>query len=137
MKTESATIAFIGAGNMARSLMGGLLTQGYAADRIYASDPVPACLEAAAELGVINTSDDNHAIVEKADVIVLAVKPQVLADVLTPLATQLSERKPLLISIAAGVTSDSLQAWAGGGVPIVRCMPNTPALLGLGVVRRK
>lgn len=130
--TQQPAIAFIGAGNMAQSLIGGLLQQGYPADRISCSDPYEASLQAAAALGSITTSTSNTDILAAADVVVLAVKPQVLASVLTPLADRLASNKPLLISIAAGITCDSLQQWAGADMPVVRCMPNTPALLRAG-----
>lgn len=128
----SARIAFIGAGNMARSLIGGLLTRGYPAEHIACSDPFEASLEAAAQLGAITTSSSNADIIEQADIVILAVKPQVMADVVSPLAALLSKQKPVLISIAAGITSASINQWAGDDIPVVRCMPNTPALLQAG-----
>ncbi|MDB2409203.1 pyrroline-5-carboxylate reductase [Pseudomonadales bacterium] len=127
-----ANIAFIGAGNMARSLMGGLLKQGYPAENLACSDPVEASLEAVAALGAVTTSTSNADVIEHADIVILAVKPQVMKDVLTPLQNILIAKKPLLVSIAAGLACDSLQGWAGKDVPIVRCMPNTPALLQVG-----
>ncbi len=129
---NSAKIAFIGAGNMARSLIGGLLSRGYPASNIACSDPFEASLIEAGKLGAITTSSSNADIVAQADVVILAVKPQVMADVLQPLTSQLQTSKPLVISIAAGIASGSLQGWAGTGVPVVRCMPNTPALLRAG-----
>ena len=132
MKKESTKIAFIGAGNMARSLIGGLLKQGFAAKNISASDPAEACLTATRELGEVFTTSDNQLAIDQADIVVLAVKPQVLGSVVTPLQDKLSSNKSLLISIAAGITCESLQQWAGKSVPMVRCMPNTPALLQAG-----
>ena len=130
--SKIANIAFIGAGNMARSLMGGLLKQGYPAENLACSDPIEASLEAVAALGAVTTSTSNADIIEHADIVILAVKPQVMKDVLTPLQNILIAKKPLLVSIAAGLACDSLQGWAGKDVPIVRCMPNTPALLQVG-----
>ena len=130
--SKIANIAFIGAGNMARSLMGGLLKQGYPAENLACSDPVEASLEAVAALGAVTTSTSNADVIEHADIVILAVKPQVMKDVLTPLQNILIAKKPLLVSIAAGIACDSLQEWAGEDVPIVRCMPNTPALLQVG-----
>lgn len=127
MSTEM--IAFIGAGNMARSLITGLVKSGHPADRILASDPLPAQLDTLASLGV-NAADSNSAAVADADIVVLAVKPQVLGDVLSALSLR---RDQLLISIAAGVPLASLEAWSDPAQPIVRCMPNTPALLGAGI----
>lgn len=130
--TAIARIAFIGAGNMARSLIGGLLKQGYPASHIACSDPMEASLTSIAAMGAVSTSTSNTDTIAAADVVILAVKPQVMREVLTPLMPMLTSKKPLLISIAAGISCDSLQNWAGEGVPIVRCMPNTPALLQVG-----
>ncbi len=124
-------IAFIGAGNMASSIIGGLLAQGFPAAQISAADPVEACRASAAALGV-RVGEDNLAAIADADIIVLAVKPQVMKSVVEPLASVVQARKPLVVSIAAGITIDSLSQWLGGGTPIVRCMPNTPALVRLG-----
>lgn len=123
------TIAFIGGGNMARSLITGLLGAGTDPERITVSDPMPAQRELLAELGV-RTTDDNGAAVAGADTIVLAVKPQVLGAVLKALPI---EPDQLLVSIAAGVPIEAIQTWTRPGQPIVRCMPNTPALLGAGI----
>ncbi len=123
------TIAFIGAGNMARSLITGLINSGHPADRIRASDPVIARLEALQSTGIITAASNDQAVAD-AEIVVLAVKPQVLGDVLSGL--QLN-RSQLLISIAAGVPLQSLEAWSSSNQPIVRCMPNTPALVGAGI----
>ncbi|HVL00646.1 MAG TPA: pyrroline-5-carboxylate reductase, partial [Dongiaceae bacterium] len=80
----------------------------------------------------VNTSRDNLTACQKADVIVLAVKPQVMADVIAPLKPIVSQRKPLIISIAAGITLAKLEGWLGADTAIVRCMPNTPALVEAG-----
>lgn len=128
----SPQLAFIGAGNMASALIGGLVKQGFAADRIIASDPYPAMLDKLRSVAPVATTSDNIAAVANADVIVLAVKPQVMKQVLEPLAKVLQERKPLIISIAAGIEIASIARWLGGDLPIVRCMPNTPALVQLG-----
>ncbi|ROR98930.1 pyrroline-5-carboxylate reductase [Sinobacterium caligoides] len=125
------TIAFIGAGNMASALFGGLINQGFDADKIWAADPYPASLEQAAALGV-NTTSDNHTAIAQADIVVLAVKPQVLKDVVTPLQESFATRKPLIISIVAGIEMTSLERWLGNQQAIVRCMPNTPALVRRG-----
>ncbi len=128
---KQTPIAFIGAGNMATALFGGLIKQGYSADKILAADPNPACLGAAAKLGVATTSDNAEAIAF-AEVVIIAVKPQVLQSVMQPLQALLLERRPLLISIAAGIDLQALQHWCGEDLPIVRCMPNTPALVQTG-----
>ena len=124
-------IAFIGAGNMAASLIGGLLAQGIPASHIRASDPgAEQRAKIAAEHGIALFADNAEAILD-ADVIVLATKPQVLKDVCLALAPSLQDGQ-LLVSIAAGISCASLGNWLGAR-PIVRCMPNTPALLRQGV----
>ena len=124
-------IAFIGAGNMASSLIGGLLAKGLDAAQIRASDPgAETRARVSAEHG-IELFADNAQVVQDADVIVIAVKPQVMKAVCQDLRAHL-EPHQLLISIAAGITCTSLQNWLGNQ-PLVRCMPNTPALLGKGV----
>ena len=125
---DNTTIACIGAGNMAQSLLRGLLASGHPAARLRASDPVADSRARLAELGVA-TYDDNTAAIAGADVIVLAVKPQVLGGVCTNL--RITERQ-LIISIAAGVPLASIRRWTGSS-NIVRCMPNTPALLQAGI----
>jgi pyrroline-5-carboxylate reductase len=124
-------LAFIGGGNMATSLVGGLLEQGYPASNITVSDPMPENRSKLEQQFGITTSDDNHHTALNADIIVLAVKPQVMKQVSQALSSVLDHR-PLVISIAAGIPLSSLQQWLGEGVPIVRCMPNTPALVQTG-----
>jgi pyrroline-5-carboxylate reductase len=128
----SPQLAFIGAGNMASALIGGLVKQGFAPDCIIASDPMPAMLDKLRGAAPVHTTSDNIAAVESADVVILAVKPQVMKQVLQPIADKLQQRKPLIISIAAGIEIASISRWLGGDLPIVRCMPNTPALVQLG-----
>ncbi|OYT95121.1 MAG: pyrroline-5-carboxylate reductase [Pseudomonas sp. PGPPP3] len=124
-------IAFIGAGNMAASLIGGLLAQGIPASHIRASDPgAEQRAKIAGEQGIALFADNAEAILD-ADVIVLATKPQVLKDVCLALAPSLQDGQ-LLVSIAAGISCASLGNWLGAR-PIVRCMPNTPALLRQGI----
>ncbi len=126
----SSQITFIGAGNMATSLINGLIASGHDPAAIRASDPDPEQLRKIAELGVA-TAPDNNAQARGADLVILAVKPQVMANV----AAGLTDLRPdqLLVSIAAGVPMSSLAGWTRAAQPIVRCMPNTPALLGAGV----
>ena len=126
------TIAFIGAGNMASALMGGMLENGVPAQNIIASDPSAEQIAALkAKWGIQGTTDNNDAIA-KADVVVIAVKPQVMEAVLTPIKEALQTKKPMLISVAAGINLHSIDIWSGGDLPIVRCMPNTPALVQQG-----
>lgn len=126
------SITFIGAGNMASALIGGLTQQGFAAQQLCATDLHQESLRTLEQTFGIQTSTDNSEAVSQADIVILAVKPQVLKSVLTELAPALQQRQPLLISIAAGINSDSLDRWSGGNLPIVRCMPNTPALTQTG-----
>ncbi|GGK03023.1 pyrroline-5-carboxylate reductase [Pseudomonas matsuisoli] len=128
-------IAFIGAGNMAASLIGGLRAQGLDAAQLCAGDPGEDNRTRVHTEHGIETFADNAKAVENADVVVLAVKPQVMKAVCLDLAPSLSEGQ-LIVSVAAGIPCTSLQTWLGGPSgalrPIVRCMPNTPALLREG-----
>jgi pyrroline-5-carboxylate reductase len=125
-------IAFVGAGNMASSIIGGLLESGHPAERISAADPFPASLQRLREIGQIAVHDDNAAAVVDADVVILAVKPQVMAEATDSIEKAVKSNKAVVISIAAGVTIASLQSRLGPDSAIVRCMPNTPALLRCG-----
>lgn len=124
-------ITFIGAGNMAASIIGGLCKQGINPEQIRASDPGVAQLEALHSSYAINTFTDNGLAIKDADIVVLAVKPQVMRQVCEHLAAYVTDQQ-LIISIAAGVTSASLSSWLGVNA-IVRCMPNTPSLIQQGV----
>ena len=127
------SIAFIGGGNMARSLIGGLVAQGHAPASIRVAEPVAALREALhADFGVA-VFEQGALAVEGAGTWVLATKPQVLRAVCEGLAPQAQRSRPLVVSIAAGITAVQLERWLGGNLPIVRTMPNTPALLGAGV----
>lgn len=125
------TLAFIGGGNMARSLIGGLIARGMASQRIRVADPLPAQLEVlSAQYGVLVSSDNAQA-AAGAEVVILAVKPQQMRSVTTGLANTLA-RNALLVSVAAGIRATDIKAWSGG-CPVVRCMPNRPALHGCGI----
>lgn len=128
----TSTIAFIGAGNMGRAIIGGLLQGGHPAAGLRAADADPATRERAAREFGIMTSADNLAVATGADVLVLAVKPQQLAPVATALRPVTLARRPLVLSIAAGIGTAALARWLGDGTPIVRSMPNTPALIARG-----
>jgi len=128
---ESARIAFVGAGNMAGSIIGGLLDSGHPAAALRAADPFPDSLERLRAMGVAVYADNAEA-VSGADVVILAVKPQVMAEAVTGIAGVVGDSGAAVISIAAGITVASLQARLGARAPIVRCMPNTPALLRCG-----
>lgn len=123
------TIGFIGGGNMAYALIGGLLTDGFSPQNIYVTDPEQDKLATLAQQFQVHTGVDNSAAVVNCDIVVLAVKPQVLADVARGIALAVRARQALVISIAAGVRVADLQRWLGEETAIVRCMPNTPALV--------
>lgn len=130
MKTK--TLAFIGCGNMAASLINGLIADGYDPKMIIASDPDAAkTARLSAALGIRATSDNTEAI-EFADVVILAVKPQILEQVARAMATAVQKERPLIISIAAGVREQDIEGWLGGDVALVRTMPNTPAMIQVG-----
>jgi pyrroline-5-carboxylate reductase len=124
-------ITLIGGGNMARGLIGGLLGHGATAAQIIVADPFAAGREALERDFGVRTTDDNHAAATHADVVVLAVKPQQMAPVARDLAPALLQL-PLVISVAAGIRASDVQRWLGPGIPIVRAMPNRPALIGAG-----
>lgn len=124
-------IAFIGAGNMAKSIIGGLLAEGFDPRKISASGPRQQNLDALAAQFDIAVGTDNQQLAAQADVVILAVKPQVLKSVALELKPVLGH-KPLIISVAAGITTDSMATWLGTDQAIVRCMPNTPSQLRKG-----
>lgn len=125
------TIGFIGGGNMAQALVEGVLKAGlYQADKIWISDVRPERLDELKKQYGIRTTIDNHELTKHADIVVLSVKPQVMADVLRPLEGNL-KKDVLVISIAAGITTAAIREHLGD-VQVVRVMPNTPALVGAG-----
>ncbi|MFA5919818.1 MAG: pyrroline-5-carboxylate reductase [Methylococcaceae bacterium] len=125
-------IGFIGGGNMASSLISGLIASGHSPQHLWVSDINPDTLKALAENLNINTSASNDAVINEVDVIVLAVKPQTLSSVAKSVAALIQQKKSLVVSIAAGISQRSLSQWIGADVAIVRCMPNTPALVLTG-----
>ena len=125
--------SFIGGGNMATSLVGGLRARGVPADRITVAEPVAAQRERLHhEFGVTVTAD-NGAAAREADTIVLCVKPQEMAGVARGIAGEFAARRRIAISIAAGIRINDLLRWLGPAVPVVRTMPNRPALIGAGI----
>ena len=116
---------------MASALINGLLTDGYPADSIIASDQLAEKRENLAGSG-IHTTDDNCAAVSRSDVVILAVKPQVLPAVCQESEPSVAQNHPLVSSIAAGINEASLSHWLGSDTAIVRTMPNTPAMLQTG-----
>lgn len=129
---KQQNLGFIGAGNMASSLIAGLLADGYQPQNIWASDIDQEALARLSERFGIHTTTDNQTVVENAKIIVLAVKPQVLKNVAQGIADAVTHARPLVISIVAGVSESAIDQWLGGGNDIVRCMPNTPALVKTG-----
>lgn len=127
------TIAFVGGGNMARSLVGGLVARGTPAAHIRVAEPVEALRSALFREFGVPVFADNAEAAAGASTWVLAVKPQVLRTVCEALAPLAKAQRPLVVSIAAGITTAQLARWLGGDVATVRAMPNTPALLGAGV----
>jgi pyrroline-5-carboxylate reductase len=137
-------IVFIGGGNMASALIAGLAGKLTPGANIHVADPNAAALEKLqAQYGVTTSAsadgDAGKAALAAADVIVLAVKPQSMRDVAAqllpslPLKAAATVRQPLIVSIAAGIRAEDLSRWLGGYGAIVRCMPNTPALIGMGI----
>jgi len=123
--------AFIGGGNMGRAMIGGLIASGHPPYRIRVSDADAACRDACAERFGVMVSNDNPAVCEGADVVVLAVKPQQLREVSLSLGG-VAGPNTLFLSIAAGITLGHLETWLGSARAIVRAMPNTPAQIGCG-----
>ena len=127
-------VAYVGGGNMTRALAGGMLAAGYEASHLLVSEPLSehraSLME---ELPGATILEANEDAVREAECIVLAVKPQILSEVCRPLAGIAQQNRPLVISIAAGVRARDIETWLGGNLPVVRVMPNQPALLRLGI----
>ncbi|HEX8756082.1 MAG TPA: pyrroline-5-carboxylate reductase [Steroidobacteraceae bacterium] len=126
-------LTVLGAGNMGRALIGGLLRHGMRPEQITVAESKEAARAALSqELGVAATAD-NAAAIGKANLVVLAVKPQDAGSVLAALTPGLQQRRPIVLSVAAGVRIQALQSWCGTGVPVIRAMPNRPAFVGAGI----
>lgn len=136
---EQRNITFIGAGNMAHAIIAGLIEGGYPASHIRVSSPTPVRRDAIAQQYGIISSDDNIACAKAADVIVLAVKPQMMQQVCESLQSQVDVSQKLILTIAAGIPVARYYAFfldnnkSNDRLNIVRIMPNTPSLVGLGV----
>jgi pyrroline-5-carboxylate reductase len=124
-------LAFIGGGNMASALIGGLIARGTRRPAICVVEPVPAARRRLAARFKVHTSAAPDARTLAADTVVLAVKPQDMRAAAAPLAGKLGAR--LVISVAAGIRLKDLARWLGGHAKLIRCMPNTPALIGAGI----
>ena len=129
---KDATIGFIGGGNMAGSLIGGLIADRVDPGRIWVSEPDGGRLRQLADTFGVNTTGNNAELVAVVDTVVLAVKPQSMKEVCAALADAVQTKRPLLISVAAGIRIDAIQRWLGANPAIVRAMPNTPALVQCG-----
>ncbi len=127
-----STLTFIGGGNMAGSLIGGLIADGWSPGRIQVADPDPARISQLTERFSVITTRDNSEAIASADAVVLAVKPQILHEVAVQIAPAIRQYQPVVISIAAGIRETALRDWLGEDTAIVRCMPNTPAVVQSG-----
>jgi len=117
---------------MARSLIAGLIADGYQAQRISVCEPDEAKRQRLSASHGVRTSDEYGEALEGAEVVVIAVKPPVVREVAAAIAPLIAGRDLLVMSIAAGIRSGSLERWLGGGIAVVRAMPNTPAMLRSG-----
>lgn len=126
-------IGFIGGGNMAQAMIGGLVATGLPAKLILVSDPTASQRELVSHRYSVQTLKDNAQLAEAVDVLVLAVKPQVMASVAKELRASVQRKRPLVVSIAAGIEISSLQSWLGDDLAIVRAMPNSPCLIRHGI----
>jgi len=132
-KMQNNHIGFIGGGNMARSLVGGLIKAGVQTTNISIADPVKSIRQQLGQDFGVTVSAHNNVVARKADILVLSVKPQVLAEAISSISASILGRSILIISIAAGIRMRSLERWIGDAHAIVRVMPNTPALIGSGI----
>ena len=131
--SPSPTVAFIGGGNMARSLIGGLVARGTLASTLRVAEPVAELREALARDFGVGTHAHARDAADGAGLWLMAVKPHVMRTVCADLQAIAQAQRPVVVSIAAGITTDQLAHWLGGDLAVVRAMPNTPALLGAGV----
>jgi len=131
-KLNDLKVRFVGAGNMASSLIGGLLNRGFLSSQITASDPGGHQRQRLTEKFGVQTFNDNNAHFGIPDVVILAVKPQIMKQVALDIAQSVQETNALVVSIAAGIKIEHLENWLSQDVAIVRTMPNTPALIGEG-----
>ena len=123
-------VGFIGGGNMARALAGGLISSGYRPENLLLAEPGAERRKVLQlELPGVHVDKSNNSVADRADCLVLAVKPQLMRDVCLDLAATAQARRPLIISVAAGTHSRDIDVWLGGKLAIVRVMPNQPALL--------
>ncbi len=131
---EYQRVAFVGGGNMTRAIVAGMLAGNYEVEKILIAEPLAEQRDALAHdfPGVV-VSADNKDVVGSAEIVVLAVKPLVLAAVCQQIASIIQATNALIISIAAGIRGADIDGWLGGGLAVVRVMPNQPALLRKGI----
>ena len=126
-------IGFIGGGNMTRAIAAGLIEGKYPAQDLLIAEPaIEQRAALARDLPGVVIEESNDDVARRAGIVVLAVKPQVMRKVCEGLAATVQKARPLIVSVAAGIRSVDIDAWLGGGLAIVRVMPNQPALLRLG-----
>lgn len=131
---KNQKVGFVGGGNMTRAIAGGLIGSGFSPGDILISEPVEAARDSLAkEFSGTTVTSDNAAVLAASGCVVLSVKPQVLPAVCRDLRDAAQQERPLIVSIAAGTRSDDIDTWLGGGLSVIRIMPNQPALLRLGV----
>ena len=133
METTDKHIGFIGGGNMGQAIVRGLIQAGHPPQLLSVADPDSSRQEVLRDLhaGLV-ISPDNFVVAEQADALILAVKPQIMRTVADQLARSERPANQLIVSIAAGTTLKSLHAWFGSETPVVRIMPNQPAVIGAG-----
>lgn len=129
---KNHTIAFIGCGNLLTSIVHGLIDTDYPKAQLWATNRSAQRINFFKEQVGINASDDNIQAASQADVLVLGVKPQQMQAVVEQLAPIVKKNKPLIVSVAVGVSVALIEKWLGADAAIVRSMPNTPALIGAG-----
>jgi len=128
------TIAFIGGGHMAASLIAGLLADGYDPRRLIVGDPDTSRRDALATRFGVRTTEHNAEAVDGADLVVLSVKPQMAHRVCRELSPTLGQPRPLFVSVMAGIRERNIREWLGGNTSLVRAMPNTPAMIQAGAI---
>ena len=126
-------IGFIGGGNMAQSLIGGLITSGISPENISVAEPLPSLRAKLKSKFDVKVSAKNSDIAGAVTLLVLAVKPQIMQEVISSIKNTVALKPILVISVAAGINIQSIETWFGGRPAVVRVMPNTPALIGAGI----
>ena len=129
---SNTELAILGGGNMGRALIGGLLRQGTRPEQLFVGETLESAREALVREFGVRADTDNLTAAASARVIVVAVKPQTVGPVLTALRPLLERNRPVIVSVAAGIRVEAIESWCGPGVPVVRAMPNRPALVGAG-----